>query len=426
MSSSVRRRARPDQVKKVLETVQQQGPLTAYKKAMNRLDSYSPLGYSLAGVVLEVGRGPRSSRSASLWRAPGTSTLSMPRSTGCRPISAWRCPTGSRPSWRRSPRGLDRPAGSSPGERTDRGHRVRDRPWSGRSAGRPAAGGLGGAGGRTRSRRGPVPAGGEGRRPPCAPPTDEGVAAAERALARASGGLGADRIFLVSGGSSNQPVSWPPGSHAIGRRWWTSERCSLDLPWNDYYEKELDLRFSRSYGPGRYDPPLRGRRNRLPPRLRALDRASQSPLLRQRSGHEGDRPPTADCRDLQPRGGPNVYEQLNNGSLQGVGFLFEYDAPAEGDPAAVRSAPGRTQPAPDHDAAASSRRAAVSRHVRGTGALRVGFVGAGTTHRRCLLPHLAKHPEVELVRVATTPIALCGQRRSASSGSRRRAPTRTL
>jgi len=27
-----------------------------------------------------------------------------------------------------------------------------------------------------------------------------------------------------------------------------------DLPWNDYYEKELDLRFSRSYGPGRYDP----------------------------------------------------------------------------------------------------------------------------------------------------------------------------
>ena len=27
----------------------------------------------------------------------------------------------------------------------------------------------------------------------------------------------------------------------------------LDLPWNAYYEKELDVRFSRSYGPGRYD-----------------------------------------------------------------------------------------------------------------------------------------------------------------------------
>ena len=50
-------RARPDQVKKVLENVQQQGALTTYKKAMDRLDSYSPLGYSLAGVVQEVGRG---------------------------------------------------------------------------------------------------------------------------------------------------------------------------------------------------------------------------------------------------------------------------------------------------------------------------------------------------------------------------------
>ena len=30
-------------------------------------------------------------------------------------------------------------------------------------------------------------------------------------------------------------------------------KCHIDLPWNDYYEKELDVRFSRSYGPGRYD-----------------------------------------------------------------------------------------------------------------------------------------------------------------------------
>ena len=56
MSLVSKARARPDQVKKVLDTAYQQGPLTAYKKAMNRLDSYTPLGYSLAGVVVEVGR----------------------------------------------------------------------------------------------------------------------------------------------------------------------------------------------------------------------------------------------------------------------------------------------------------------------------------------------------------------------------------
>ena len=97
-------RARPDQVKKVLENVQQQGALTTYKKAMNRLDSYSPLGYSLAGVVAGGrAREPRSSRSANSLRAPGMSLPSTPSSTGYRPISASRCPTACRHSWPPSP-----------------------------------------------------------------------------------------------------------------------------------------------------------------------------------------------------------------------------------------------------------------------------------------------------------------------------------
>ena len=50
-------RARPDQVRKVVETMGQLGPLATYKKVMNRLDSYTPLGYSLAGVVVAVGAG---------------------------------------------------------------------------------------------------------------------------------------------------------------------------------------------------------------------------------------------------------------------------------------------------------------------------------------------------------------------------------
>src|ERR1044071_3310018 len=57
MSMVGKARARPDQVRKVLDTVSQQGAVTTYKKVMNRLDSYTPLGYSLCGVVTEVGRG---------------------------------------------------------------------------------------------------------------------------------------------------------------------------------------------------------------------------------------------------------------------------------------------------------------------------------------------------------------------------------
>src|SRR5580704_6139726 len=50
-------RARPDQVRKLMDSVTQQGAMATYKKAMSRLDSYTPLGYSLCGVVVEVGQG---------------------------------------------------------------------------------------------------------------------------------------------------------------------------------------------------------------------------------------------------------------------------------------------------------------------------------------------------------------------------------
>ena len=57
MSMLSKARARPDQVRKLLDSVAQQGALATYQKAMNRLDSYTPLGYSLCGVVVEVGAG---------------------------------------------------------------------------------------------------------------------------------------------------------------------------------------------------------------------------------------------------------------------------------------------------------------------------------------------------------------------------------
>ena len=59
-------------------------------------------------------------------------------------------------------------------------------------------------------------------------------------LAALTGGAGADHIFLTAGGDTTSPVelaaSWP-GDRArvvdIGK-------CRLDLPWTEYYAKELD------------------------------------------------------------------------------------------------------------------------------------------------------------------------------------------
>lgn len=48
--------ARPDQVKRLLEKMKNEGILNAFNQAMNRLDMPVPLGYSSAGIVLETGR----------------------------------------------------------------------------------------------------------------------------------------------------------------------------------------------------------------------------------------------------------------------------------------------------------------------------------------------------------------------------------
>ncbi|HXE98645.1 MAG TPA: bi-domain-containing oxidoreductase [Dongiaceae bacterium] len=45
---------RPQQVKQVLEVLRQQGPVQTYRAIMKKLDSYSPLGYSSAGEVIDI------------------------------------------------------------------------------------------------------------------------------------------------------------------------------------------------------------------------------------------------------------------------------------------------------------------------------------------------------------------------------------
>lgn len=49
-------KAKPEQVKQVIESVKTEGIIPTYHKVMNKLDAPSPLGYSCAGEVIEVGK----------------------------------------------------------------------------------------------------------------------------------------------------------------------------------------------------------------------------------------------------------------------------------------------------------------------------------------------------------------------------------
>ena len=397
-------RARPDQVKKVLDAVQQQGALTTYKKAMNRLDSFSPLGYSLAGVVVEVGAGAEEFSAGQLVACAGNEFALHAEINWIPTNLCVAVPDGVPPQLA---------AFATVGSIALQGVRQ-----GGVQLGDTACViGLGLVGQlvvqllvasgvqvvgldpdedrcRLAEKTGALV---------CGAPDDEGVAAAEKALFKASGGLGADRIFLVAGGSSNQPVELAARLARDRATVVDIGKCKLDLPWNDYYEKELDLRFSRSYGPGRYDPSYELDGVDYPAGyVRWTERRNLHCFINAIARKEIDPEPLI-AGIFPVEDATDVYGQLSSGTLRGVGYLFEYDSPTE----EVRDSEARAdalenpaRPARRVEPA-STRQGPAGTQRNANRVLQIGFVGAGNYASSMLLPHLTKDSRVELARVST-------------------------
>ncbi|MHC5031940.1 MAG: bi-domain-containing oxidoreductase [Planctomycetota bacterium] len=80
---------------------------------------------------------------------------------------------------------------------------------------------------------------------------DAGV---ERAVEVFSEGWGVDRVILTASTKSNDPVELAGEICRERGAVVVVGNMRLDVPREVFYRKELDLRLSRSYGPGRYDP----------------------------------------------------------------------------------------------------------------------------------------------------------------------------
>jgi len=66
-------------------------------------------------------------------------------------------------------------------------------------------------------------------------------------------GHGVDAVIITAAAESNDPVELAGGILRDKGRVVVVGVVKMDVPRRTYYEKELDLRLSRSYGPGRYD-----------------------------------------------------------------------------------------------------------------------------------------------------------------------------
>jgi len=389
-------RARPDQVRKVLDTVAQQGAMATYKKVMNKLDSYTPLGYSLCGVVIEVGAGAEEFKVGQLVAAAGNE-FALHAEYNWIPVNLCAAvPRGVAP---------EHAAFSTVGAIALQGVR-RAEPQLGETSlviglgliGQlvvrllVAAGirvvGLDMVAARCRLAE-------QAGAAVCGAPDDEGLAAVAASLDELTNGRGADHVFLAAGGSSNGPVETAAKLARDRARVVDIGKTKLDLPWNAYYDKELDVRFSRSYGPGRYDDRYELDGIDYPAGyVRWTERRNLECFLDLLAGQDLE-VETLVSGTFPVHDAVSVYADLSSGALKAVGVLLSYPAPdsdARPRPAAslVRTVP----PAP----------AKVSRAPNGPGSKRlaIGFIGAGNYASSMLLPHLAQLPNAELVHVTTT------------------------
>ena len=390
MSMVGKARARPDQVRKVLDTVSQQGALATYKKVMNRLDSYTPLGYSLCGVVVEVGHGAEEFKVGQLVAAAGNEYALHAEYNWipvnlCAPV----------------PRGVSPEHAAFATVGSIAMHGVRQAEVQlGETA---CVIGLGLVGQlvvrlliasgvrvigldvieercRLAEQAGAVL---------CAAPTGDGMDAVQHSLDEISSGRGADHIFLAAGGSSNGPVETAALLARDRARVVDIGKTRLDLPWNAYYDKELDVRFSRSYGPGRYDERYELEGIDYPiGYVRWTERRNLECFLDLIARKEIE-VETLVSGVFPLENASTVYADLASGSLKAVGVLLEY-------PAAPADSPPR--------AATSMVRASTGAAPRGRsdGRLAIGFIGAGNYASSMLLPNLARLDKAHLAHVATT------------------------
>lgn len=378
-------KARPDQVRKVMASVAQQGLKATYDKAMNKLDSYTPLGYSLCGEVIEVGAGAEEFSVGDMVACAGNqyalhADINWVPLNLCVPVPADVDPRHA--------------AFTTVGAIAMQGLRQGD----------PSLGdvacviGLGLVGQLLVQQL--VAAGVRVVGVDIAPVrcelakrlgADEAASPdeadlIEQSIAQLTNGAGADQIFLTAGGDTNGPVELAVRLARDRATVVDIGKVSLDLPWNDYYMKELDVRFSRSYGPGRYDPTYEEGGVDYPiGYVRWTERRNLECFVDLLARGRIDMEPLID--HVAPFAeAVSTYERMNAGELRGVGFLFEYPL----DTPVVRVVDRPVA------ALATAPRPAAGRIVR------LGFIGAGNYASSMLLPHLTGRDDVELVEVATT------------------------
>ena len=194
-------------------------------------------------------------------------------------------------------------------------------------------------------------------------------------------GYGADAVILTASTRSNEPIELAGEISRKKAKVVIVGVVGLDVPRGPhYYQKELDIRFSCSYGPGRYDPDYEEKGHDYPfGYVRWTERRNMDAFLELVSqGKINLRPPITHVFAIEDA--ISAYELiLGKRKEQYIGVLLKY--PQE------RKEERRVLVTPS-----------VKKHK---GEIKVGFIGAGNFAQSYLIPNLKRIKDVSLKVVAT-------------------------
>jgi len=358
-------RARPDLVTKVVHRARVEGVRTAYAVARDRLQALAPLGYSSAGRVLRVGSGVEGLAPGDYVACAGAGVanhaeiVSVPKNLVAK-----------------VPDGVDLADAAYATVGAIALHAVRQSATVvGERVGVIGLGLVGQLTVQILEAAGCLPVGIDVDKEAVALAKASGARAFRRddptleaAVRDASDGLGLDAVLICASTPSTDPLELAVRLARDRSRIVVVGNVPVEAGWAELYEKELEIRLSRSYGPGRYDRDYEEHGRDLPPgyvrwteqrNLRAfLDLVAAGRV----------RPSVLTTHRFPLDRAPEAYDLLAHGDAEArpFGILLEYDE--------VRRPPSEP----------------VRRRTTGRTAAqaRIGMIGAGSFARATLLPAL--------------------------------------
>lgn len=373
-------KARPDQVRMVLEMTRSLGLKGTIQKVRSKLEGATPLGYSLAGEVVELGAGVSRFAVGDLVACAGGGYANHADEVVVPENLVVRVPAGVAPE--------DAAMGTL-GSIALQGVRIAD-PTLGESAVVVGLGVIGMLAGQLLRADGCRVFGADiapaavdlARRAGCLDAGGVlGAEPVEAMIAEFTRGRGADLVLICAATASNDPIELAGRLARRRGRVVVVGAVGMDVPREDYYNKEIALTISCSYGPGRYDPTYEeqgldyphayvrwteGRNLEAVLDMMAAGKVRPSALVSHRF-------PFADA--------PSAYRLIAERSEPYAGILLEYPRDSEPRRAAVPLRPGGTA-VPE-------------------GRLGVGCVGAGSYAQAFLLPPLRSRSDVAFTSIFT-------------------------